>query len=828
MPRLPWLARVYVTVVIALGAFVVATSLPQLQFPRPGLFATLLILSVISSALKVDMPIGIGHSCISLSYVVDFTALLLLGPEPTLLIAMASAWSQCTFRMKERNPAHKTLFSMACLVLTIVIAGGTYRWLGGTPGKLASTPLQPLLAAVMTYFLVNSFMVAAAFALATRRRIFRVWHDNFLWSVTSYVVGGLAAGLAVELSQRTGQWLAPLAFVPLFLTYRTCKIYLSRIADEQRRVAKWAQLHRESTEVFARAIQVKDGTATGHVDRVQYFAATLARRLHLSEGDIQAVEAAALLHDIGKLAVPEHILSKPGPLTADERRKMQIHAQVGAEIAAALSFPGPVAPLIRSHHERWDGLGYPSGLRGEQIPIGARILAVGDSFDALTSERPYRRAVSKETALQMLRAESGKAFDPAVVEQFAAVFPFLNPPSDDEYARRLRLPTVGAEGQQRSLAAGRTADAFAEIALANQENYTLYEIASAMGKSLSLAETMTLISSKVSDLVPSSTCALFVRSGDEMLRCRFASGLHADLLEKTSMKEGRGLSGWVVRHGQPLVNGMARAEFSAAGVQSVETELESALVCPLVVNDQVIGTIAVFHVETDCYREDHRRVLEEICRQAADVVNNALVFEQAQDEALKDGLTGLANARGLHFHLARELDRANRTGDQFSVVLLDLDDFKGINDQYGHLAGDRALQEVAAVLRETTRSYDVCIRYGGDEFVVLLASCGQTEAEHRRRSLQEAVASIKLEAPDGRRISLGVSAGIGVFPDDGDTYEQLLVRADRRMYQDKAKRKVAPRGGVLEMPRRLEGMPHSDSWRVKSRLAAVSSPSANR
>ena len=803
MMRLPWPARVYVCVVIALGGLAVGTALPQLQFPRPGLFAALLIVSVMSSALKADMPIGIGSSCISLSYIVDFTALLLLGPQPTMLIAMASALSQCTFRMKERNPPHRTIFSMACLVLTVLVAGRTYHWLGGVAGGLGPTPLQPLLATVLTYFLVNSFAVAAAFGLAARRPIFRIWHDNFLWSITSYVVGGLTAGLAVELSQRTGHWQAPLAFVPLVLTYRTYRIYLTRIADEQRRVVESTQLHRESTEVLARAIQAKDGAGANHLDRVRYYAAMLARRLQLSELDTEAVETAALLHDIGKLAVPEHILSKPGALTADERRKMQIHAQVGAGIVAAVSFPCPVAPLIRSHHERWDGTGYPAGLRGDQIPVGARVLAVVDAFDAMTSDRPYRRAISKDAALELLRADAGTAFDPAMVEHFAAIFPFLNPPAEIEDARR---PVSSAGTRQIGPAkrsAARTADAFAEIALANQENYTLYEIARAMGRSLSLAETMTLISSRVSDLVPFSTCALFLRGDDEVLRCRFASGVHADFIDGTSIEKGRGLSGWVARHGQPLVNGIASAELAAAGVATPQPALESALVCPLIVGGEVIGTIAVFHVEAGCYRDDHRRVLEEICQQASAVVHNALVFERTQDEATKDGLTGLTNARGLRLHLAREMDRAQRMGDQFSVVLLDFDDFKSINDEHGHHTGDRALQEVARVLRDSTRSYDVCIRYGGDEFVVLLVSCGQAEAEERRRALQDAVASIAFEAPDGRLVSLGVSAGLGVFPDDGDTYERLLVRADRRMYQDKAKRKVLPRGGVLQMPKRL-------------------------
>jgi diguanylate cyclase (GGDEF)-like protein/putative nucleotidyltransferase with HDIG domain len=765
-----------------------------------------MVLSVISSALKVDMPLGVGSSCISLSYAVDFTALLLLGPAPTMLIAMASAWSQCTFRMNERNPGYKTLFSMASLALTVAAAGITYTSFGGTHGEVAAAPLQPLMAAAMTYFLVNSLTVATAFALAKRRPIFNVWHDNFLWSITSYVVGGIAAGIAVEVFHQAGHWQTTLAFFPLCLTYRTYRIYLGRIANEQRRVAEWTQLHRESTEVLARAIQAKDNGGSAHVERVQYYAVTLARQQELSELDIQAVEIAALLHDIGKLAVPEHILSKPGPLTPNERKKMQIHAQVGAEIVSAVPFPCPVAPLIRSHHERWDGKGYPMGLRGEEIPLGARILAVVDCFDALTSERPYRRPVSLDAALRILHEEAGKAFDPAIVTQFAALLPLLTPPSNDDSSRRIRLSKDGCSHEQISAAPARVgADAFAEIASANRESYTLYEIAQAMGRSMSLAETMTLVSSKLSALVPFSSCALFVRSGDEHLQCRFATGLHAELLENATIHEGVGLSGWVARHGRSLVNGVPRVEFSAAGISSAQPRLESALVCPLKVRNQVIGTIEVFHAEAGSYTEDHLRVLDEISHHAAAVVHNALVFEQTQDQAFKDGLTGLANPRALQFQVARELGRARRTASHFSMVLLDLDDFKMINDEYGHLTGDRALQEVARALRQTTRPYDTCIRYGGDEFVVLLASCDRAEAEERRRRFQDTVAAIPLETGDGRAISLRVSGGVSVFPDDGETYERLLARADQRMYRNKAKRKESPRLNPNEI---AMGRPH--------------------
>jgi diguanylate cyclase (GGDEF)-like protein/putative nucleotidyltransferase with HDIG domain len=791
--RLPAVARLYVSLVIATGAAVVATSLPSVQFPRPVLFAALLALSVLSSALKVDMPIGVGTSCISLSYAVNFTALMLLGPAPTILITMASSWSQCTFRMNERNPAYKTFFSMASVALSVTAAGATYSSLGGTRGDMPQASLQPLMAAAMTYFLVNSVTVATAVALVKRRPIFGVWHDNFLWSITSYVVGGVAAGIVVEVSQQVGQWQTALAFVPLCLTYRTYRIYLARIADEQRRVAEWTQLHRESMEVLARAIQAKDNGGSSHVERVQYYATALARHLELPEADTQAVEVAALLHDIGKLAVPEHILSKPGPLTPDERMKMQIHAQVGAEIVSAVPFPVPVAPLIRSHHERWDGTGYPSGLRSDKIPVGARILAVVDCFDALTSERPYRRAMSPYAALEFVREQAGKAFDPTIVTQFSELLPLLTPPSNNDSARKTRAAGAGANSEHNVVAPPLVStDAFAEIASANKESYTLYEIAQAMGRSMSLAETMTLVSSKLSALVPFSSCTLFVRNEADHLHCRFAIGQYAESFENSSIREGMGLSGWVARHGRPLVNGAPRAEFNAAGMAYPEIRLQSALVCPLNAGDRVIGTIGVFHTEPESYTEDHRRVLDEISNQAAAVVHNALIFEQAQEHAFKDSLTGLANPRALQFQLAREVARARRTNSEFSLVLLDLDDFKTINDEHGHVIGDHALQEVASTLRQTTRPYDTCIRYGGDEFIVLLASVGREEAEERRRSLQEALAAITIDAGGGQRIPLRASAGASTFPADGLTYERLLARADRRMYRNKAQRKTAP------------------------------------
>src|SRR5438874_5441849 len=422
MLSLPLTARLFVGAVISVGSALLFAFFPTHFSGHPGLFILLLLLSSITSVFKVNLPLARRSSTMSVSYAVDFASLLLLGAHETMIVAAVSAFSQCTFRIKERNPLYRTAFSMACLVVTVQAAGTVYVWLGGVPGdmRLAALP-KPLVGAATTYFLINTLTIATAIALSTRQSIMKVWNENFLWSAPSYFVGALTAAVATWLVGISGHWLAPLAAAPLYLTYRTYKVYLGRIEDEQRHVREMADLHLATIEALALAIDAKDQTSQSHIRRVQLYAAAVARALGMNENDIQGVKTAALLHDIGKLAVPEHILSKPGPLTPEEFQKIRAHPKVGADIVSSVPFPYPVAPLILSHHERWDGKGYPAGLKGEDIPLGARILSVVDYFDALMAERPYHKAMSFDAAIGLLRQEMGRALDPQVVETFIAM-----------------------------------------------------------------------------------------------------------------------------------------------------------------------------------------------------------------------------------------------------------------------------------------------------------------------------------------------------------------------------------------------------------------------
>ena len=506
------------------------------------------------------------------------------------------------------------------------------------------------------------------------------------------------------------------------------------------------------------------------------------------------MKTAALLHDIGKLAVPEHILSKPGPLTPEEFQKIRAHPKVGADIVSSVPFPYPVAPLILSHHERWDGKGYPSGLKGEEIPLGARILSVVDYFDALMAERPYHKAMSFEAAIGLLQQEAGKGLDPTVVDKFIELLPALQAEAA-KLEQSMRKPAPAAEPTLGQPATGLTPEpskknVFDDIALAHREIYALYEIAQAMGTSLGVSDTMALISAKLSNLVPFSCAALFLFDEEtETLRCRFATGTDADIIQQVTVRSGEGLTGWVARNRRPLVNARPSADLEAAGLDAPPTQLQSALVCPLLFNERFIGTLSVYHVDAAFYRDDHRRLLDRVSEQAAAVINNSMLFEQTQEDSLTDPLTGLPNTRFLFMHLTRELARAERLKSEVSLMVMDLDHFKEINDSHGHHVGDRALCEVARVLRAAIRPYDICVRYAGDEFIVVLSGCGADEAEQKRQELQQGIDAVYFEARPGKRLPLGISVGTAVFPHDGESYESLLATADSRMYQDKANRK---------------------------------------
>jgi diguanylate cyclase (GGDEF)-like protein/putative nucleotidyltransferase with HDIG domain len=547
---------------------------------------------------------------------------------------------------------------------------------------------------------------------------------------------------------------------PLYLVFRSYHSVVARLREEQEQTQRAMEVQLATTEALALAIEAKAGCTPEHVRSIQKYAAILAEAAGLSDADIQTVRAAALLHDIGNMAVPEHILAKPGKLTPEEFERVKIHPRVGADVLRDVPFGAPVAEFVLCHHERWDGLGYPTGLRGEAIPLGARILAIADVFSTLQTERPYRtNSFTEAEAIQILRDLSGSAFDPALVDLLVA---------------RLKQPAALPAGDTGATAAEHAA--WLDISEAHREEQILYEIAQALGSSLVVDEAMALIRDKVNRLVPFVTCALFLGDDERGFVCRYAHGAGTEALFDWAPKSFSELS--------------LRLPACADGRPGRGEDLVSVLPCRLIHGGRLIGALAVYHTVPACYSDEHRRVLGRVSEQAAAVIHNSTRYEQTRHESQTDALTGLPNRRSFERQLRSGLARVLDSKSSASLVMLDLDKLKEINDTYGHDAGDRALRAIGQVLRSTVRETDLCARFAGDEFVIVLWDCTRDQEERRIADVQSAVAAYPFEPRPGVRVPLSISAGCARFPGDGMTLDEVVVAADVRMYQDKAGRRA--------------------------------------
>jgi diguanylate cyclase (GGDEF)-like protein/putative nucleotidyltransferase with HDIG domain len=781
-------AKLYIGVMIALGTWSLTRGAMGWYSHDVARLLCNVALCALVSGLKVKLPGIEGTMSVNFLFILMGVSQMSLGE--TIVLGCTGTLVQCIWKSKNPVKPVKLIFSV-CSMATAVTA--CYEFCNLFPNR--TTP-NLFLAASVVFFFMNTAPVAGVIALTENRKLAQTWRDTYFWSFPLYVVGACIAWLLCLVS-RNFNWLGSLLLMPiLFFVYRSYRVYLGRLEDEKRHAEEVAALHIRTIEALALAIEAKDQATHEHLRRVRTYVEEIGKDMELSALDLDGLRAAALLHDIGKLAVPEHILSKPGKMTLEEFEKMKIHPIVGAEILECVGFPCPVAPIVAAHHEKWDGSGYPYGLKGEEIPIGARILSAVDSLDALASDRQYRRALPLDEAMAHVESLSGKSFDPDVVrvlkrryrelEAMAQAQPLpKNKLSKDLKINRGMEPAAGFEVSNPDKTQPRY---FLEsIADARQEVRLLFELTRELGSSLSLDETLSVVGVRLRRLIPYDAIAVYIQRG-EYLDPEYVNGEDFRLFSSLHIPLGQGLSGWVAGMDKPILNGDPSLECGFLKDSSKRSVMRSALSVPLEGLNGTVGVLTLYRLEKDSFSRDNLRILLAISSKVSLSIENALRFRYAEDSATTDYLTGLPNSRSLFPRLETELARCRREESMLTVVVCDLNGFKQINDRFGHLEGNRVLRNIGDYLRSTCREYDYVARMGGDEFVLLLLGNDQSRIKDRieQLSLIDWPAG-PLDNPTER---VSISVGAAVFPQDGSDADQLLAEADRRMYKAKQAHKL--------------------------------------
>lgn len=628
-------ARSYVIAVAILGASALVAAISQLVQGIDFRWFVLVGLTILTSSVTVKVPSVAATLSVSEAFV--FASVMLFGwPAGTVVASLDGLVISLWLQKRTVQPGYRILFNVTAPALSTYIAARMYIALGApsisAPEFQITQILIPLCAFAATYFVANTSLLAVAIALEQRLSAFKVWRKNFMWLWLNFFSGASMAVLLVSFGGKDGVNTLGAIWVVLPLlgiSYFTYKSSTARADDANKHLEQMSSLYMSTIETLAMAIDAKDQITHGHIRRVQIFALALAKEVGITDDkQIKAIEAAALLHDMGKLAVPEYILNKPGALTPAEFERMKLHAAVGADILSAIEFPYPVVPIVRHHHESWDGSGYPAGLKGSDIPIGARVLSVVDCFDALTSDRPYRPRLTDEDALEVLANRRGSMYDPLIVDAFLKLHKEL----------RNASMTEGKASPVNLSAAGSSFPRLDAITASAGESRTMYRLIQRLAAQHSLGGAFADIAEEIGTLIPATTVAVFVPTehGTE-LEATIVSGTQNEWLSGRRVRLGERIVGWSALSGRSVLNADASGEFGQLS-RVGKFPLRSCMTVPVTVGGERLAVIAAFSVQEAGFRSEDQRIVEAVVRHAIPVLERLkTVSHTGQVESLAAG-----------------------------------------------------------------------------------------------------------------------------------------------------------------------------------------------
>jgi putative nucleotidyltransferase with HDIG domain len=781
MAHLSLWGRVYVLVVAALGAATIIHSIVQLYlFPVGWNWIILALLTLLSGSATVRLPSV--PATISISETFVFTSALLFGPAAGTLTVALDALVISLWLARLGHPPYRIAFNVFALPGALWAGAQLYYIIGNVAPLHVYGPEQtveisrllvPLTVFTLTYFLLNSGLIAFAISLEKQVSPIKVWRDNFAWLSLNYAGGASIAALLVTYTRNIDY--AYLAFVlPLLgILYFTFSVSMGRVEDANRHLSQLNKLYMSTIETLAMAIDAKDQITHGHIRRVQQYAVGLARAMGVTDlAQISAIEAASLLHDMGKLAVPEYILNKPGRLTSAEFEKMKLHASVGADILSAIDFPYPVVPIVRHHHENWDGTGYPDRIRGSDIPIGARILSVVDCFDALTSDRPYRPRLSDGDAIRILVERRGTMYDPLVVDTFIRVHADLAP-SPPEEVSVTSLSAITRGGSSPPEDKTQTGFGLNDIAASTEEMLVLYDLAQALAANLDVHDAAELISKHLRRVIPASTVVfyLYEQETDELWAAH-SSGENAPHFAGLRIPRGQRLTGWVAANRQSILNSDPVLDLGDIA-RSLRPPLRSCLSTPIVQSESLVGVLTVYSTHRDGFTEDHRRVLDIIAHQISRTIQRALGLHKDREGLGRDQDTGLPSVSQLERIVATEVANLG-LATELSLVWMRVRPPQRVTSAIG---SSEASLAVTDAIRSSLRDADFLFHYRKSELVMVLLRTDQRAAFAVASRVASRIASIQVS--DGER-TVSVSLGVATAPKDGTDLTSLLTTAQSR------------------------------------------------
>jgi putative nucleotidyltransferase with HDIG domain len=771
---------VYLGVVICTGLTVLLRSLITLWHQPVGVeWFVWAGLTLLSGSFTIKVPSIPARLSVSETFV--FAAVLMFGPSAATIVVALDSLIISLWAQRRSHRAVRVLFNLSAPTISVWLASHVFFRLSGVE-PLAIVPrsilplLVPIVALAITYFLLNSWLIALAVAFEQRASALAVWRQNFLWLSLNYFSGASVAALLLPYLQGSGQFFDFVRgiglLIPLLLiSYLTLKTSLGRVEDANRHLKELNRLYLSTIETLAMAIDAKDQITHGHIRRVQVLATGLARAMGVSDdSQLRAVEAAALLHDMGKLAVPEYILNKPGPLSAAEFNKMKLHASVGADILSAIEFPYPVVPIVRHHHENWDGTGYPDGLSGSDIPLGARILSVVDCYDALTSDRPYRPRLSDRDALSILLQRRGTMYDPLIVDTFLKVHRSIAP--KEEGVTSLHAPRLPAMSQmtqqnreQHSTIRGKSQ--LEHISASTEEMVVLYQLAQSLSGPLTVTDAIEKLGHHIRRLVPATTCVFYEYDGNsDELRAAHALGEHAPVLSCLIIPMGQRLSGWVAANRCTIKNSDPILDIGEAA-RLFKPSLRSCLSSPVAMAQELIGVVTLYSTLIDGFADEHARLLELACSQLGPALRRAGASKTAAQVSDSSGTSSaLVIPSSLTLSAGMELPSS-----AIVIRLRQPSSFEGSHHD--------PATTIAAMLRAELRGTDVVVHISG-HVVAVIPRADRAVADRILQRLLQRLATLGA----GNVASLHLQdVGYATAPDDGLTLEELVTKASMRFVQ---------------------------------------------